>query len=308
MGASDYLRTQSRIAGIVQFRCCCSNLWIWLFWTCYLHFGRYRYGLCVALSKTSFSYATQKIIFFVHIYHNSICFIFFFVFLITVDDVQIAISWKAVLADEFAKPYFADIKEFLTKEKEQWHIVYPKWSNIFNAFNLTPFDKVRVVILGQDPYHGEGEAHGLCFSVQDGVRQPPSLKNIFKELQDDLWITPPVSWNLTKRAEQWVFLLNASLTVRKDEPNSHKDIGRHTFTDAVIKKISDKKDWVIFLLRWAFAQKKKVLIDISRHIVLEAPHPSPFSVHKGFFGCKHFSQVNEILRWRGEKEINRDLK
>ena len=243
-----------------------------------------------------------------HIYHNSICFIFFFVFLITVDDVQIAISWKAVLADEFAKPYFADIKEFLIKEKEQWHIVYPKWSNIFNAFNLTPFDKVRVVIIGQDPYHGEWEAHGLCFSVQDGVRQPPSLKNIFKELQDDLGIHPPVSWNLTKRAEQWVFLLNASLTVMKDIPNSHKDIWRHTFTDAVIKTISDKKQWIIFLLRWAFAQKKKALIDISRHIVLEAPHPSPFSVHKGFFGCKHFSQVNEILRWRGEKEINRDLK
>ena len=224
------------------------------------------------------------------------------------NSIQIDVSWKAILAKEFAKPYFAHIKEFLLQEKQAWHIVYPKWSDIFNAFNLTPFDKVKVVILGQDPYHGEWEAHGLCFSVQDWVRQPPSLKNIFKELQDDLWIVPPKSWNLTKRAEQWVFLLNASLTVRKDEPNSHKDIGRHTFTDAVIKTISDKKDGVIFLLRWAFAQKKKELIDTTRHIVLEAPHPSPFSVHKWFFGCKHFSRVNEILKSKWQQPINRNLK
>ena len=227
---------------------------------------------------------------------------------ITIDTIQIHDSRKTLLADEFAKPYFADIKKFLVKEKEIGHIVYPKWSDIFNAFNLTPFDKVKVVILGQDPYHGQWEAHGLCFSVQDGVRQPPSLKNIFKELQDDMWITPPTSWNLTKRAEQWVFLLNASLTVRKDQPNSHKDIWRHIFTDAVIKKISDKKDSVIFLLRWTFAQNKKELIDTSRHIILDCPHPSPFSVHKWFFWCKHFSKVNEILKNRWEQEINWDLK
>ena len=226
---------------------------------------------------------------------------------VDVEGVQIDASWKDILAEEFQKPYFTDIKKFLLAEKEAGNIVYPKWSDIFNAFNLTPFDKVRVVILWQDPYHGEGEAHGLCFSVQDGVRQPPSLKNIFKELQDDLWIIPPKSGNLTKRAQQWVFLLNASLTVRKDQPNSHKDIGWHIFTDAVIKNISDKKDGVIFLLRWAFAQKKKELIDTSRHIVLECPHPSPFSVHKWFFGCKHFSRVNEILKNREESEINRDL-
>lgn len=231
----------------------------------------------------------------------------FSIILVDSNDVQIDASWKTVLANEFTKLYFAHIKEFLLNEKKQWHILYPQWSDIFNAFNLTPFDKVRVVILGQDPYHGEWEAHGLCFSVQDGVRQPPSLKNIFKELQDDLWITPPVSGNLTKRAGQWVFLLNASLTVRKDEPNSHKDIWRHTFTDAVIKNISDKKNWVIFLLRWAFAQKKRELIDTNRHIVLECPHPSPFSVHKWFFGSKHFSKVNEILKSRGEKEIDRNL-
>ena len=221
--------------------------------------------------------------------------------------IQIDDSRKSVLAEEFAKPYFAHIKESLVKEKESWHIVYPKWSDIFNAFNLTPFDKVKVVILGQDPYHGEWEAHGLCFSVQDGVRQPPSLKNIFKELHDDLWIIPPKNWNLTKRAQQWVFLLNAILTVRKDEPASHKDIWRQTFTDVVIKTLSDKKEWLIFLLRWAFAQSKEALIDTSRHIVLKAPHPSPFSVHKWFFGCKHFSRVNQILKSKGQKEINRDL-
>lgn len=221
--------------------------------------------------------------------------------------VQIHDSWKLHLADEFQKPYFTDIKKFLLQEKEAGNVVYPRWSDIFNAFNLTPFDKIRVVILGQDPYHGEWEAHGLCFSVQDGVRQPPSLKNIFKELQDDVWIVPPKNGNLIKRAEQWIFLLNASLTVQKDVPNSHKDIGWYTFTDTVIKTISDKKDGVIFVLRWAFAQKKKELIDTTRHIVLEAPHPSPFSVHKWFFGCKHFSRVNEILKSRGEKEINRDL-
>ncbi len=222
--------------------------------------------------------------------------------------IKIHDSWKRVLADEFAKPYFSHIKEFLMKEKDVGHIVYPKWSDIFNAFNLTPFDMVRVVILGQDPYHGDWEAHGLCFSVPDGVSQPPSLKNIFKELQDDLWITPPVNWNLTKWAEQWVFLLNAILTVRKDEPASHKDIWWQTFTDVVIKKLSDKKDGLIFLLRWSFAQSKEALIDTTKHIVLKAPHSSPFSVHKWFFWCKHFSWVNEILKTRWEYPINWDLK
>lgn len=226
---------------------------------------------------------------------------------VEIENIQMDASWKNVLVEEFQKPYFAEIKNFLMQEKEVWHIVYPKWSDIFNAFNLTPFDKVRVVILWQDPYHGEWEAHGLCFSVQDGVRQPPSLKNIFKELQDDVWIMSPKSGNLTKRAQQGVFLLNASLTVRKDQPNSHKDIGRHIFTDAVIKNISDKKDGVIFLLRWAFAQKKKELIDTTRHVILECPHPSPFSVHKWFFWCKHFSRVNEILKSRWEKGIDRQL-
>ncbi len=227
---------------------------------------------------------------------------------IDISSIQMDSSRKDILISEFQKPYFAHIKETLLQEKQAWHIVYPKWSDIFNTFNLTPFDTVKVVILWQDPYHGEWEAHGLCFSVQDWVRQPPSLKNIFKELQSDLGFTPPVSWNLTKRAEQWIFLLNASLTVIKDTPNSHKDIWWHIFTDAVIKAISDKKEWVLFLLRWAFAQKKKELIDTSRHIVLEAPHPSPFSVHKWFYWSKPFSKINEILKSRGEKQINWDLK
>lgn len=224
-----------------------------------------------------------------------------------IDGLELHNSRKTLLVDEFQKPYFLSIKAFLLQEKNNWAIVYPQTQDIFNAFNLTSFDDVKVVILGQDPYHGEWEAHGLCFSVQDGIKQPPSLKNIFKELYTDLWITPPVSGNLTKRAEQWVFLLNAGLTVRKDEPNSHKAIWWHIFTDTVIKTISDKKDGVIFLLRWAFAQKKKELIDTSRHFVLECPHPSPFSVYRGFYWSKHFSKVNEILKNRGEKEINWDL-
>ena len=227
--------------------------------------------------------------------------------IVDIESIQMDASWKKVLAEEFTKPYFAHIKEFLLAEKQAGHIVYPKWPDIFNAFNLTPFDQVRVVILGQDPYHGEGEAHGLCFSVQDGVRQPPSLQNIFKELHDDLWITPPKSGNLTKRSQQGVFLLNAILTVRKDSPASHKDIWWQEFTDAVIKKLSDEKIWIIFLLRWAFAQTKELLIDTTRHIVLKCPHPSPFSVHKWFFWCKHFSRVNEILKNRGEQEIDRSL-
>jgi uracil-DNA glycosylase len=199
------------------------------------------------------------------------------------------------------------IKEFIFQEKNAWTIIYPQWQDIFNAFNLTPFDTVKVVILGQDPYHGEWEAHGLCFSVQDWIKLPPSLKNIFKELYSDLWITPMWWWNLSKRAEQWVFLLNASLTVKKDTPNSHKDIWRHIFTDEVIKSISDKKDWVIFVLWWAFAQKKKELIDTSRHVVLEAPHPSPFSVYKWFYWSKPFSQINEILKSRWDNEIDWNL-
>ena len=212
-----------------------------------------------------------------------------------VQDVQIDSSRKNVLWREFQKPYFDAIKNFLLKEKEAWNIVYPAWSNIFEAFNLTPFDKVKVVILGQDPYHGEWEAHGLCFSVQDGVRQPPSLKNIFKELQEDCDVIPPGSGNLTRRAEQWVLLLNSTLTVRKDTPNSHKDFGWQQFTDAAISALSQQKEHLVFILRGAYAQWKLPLIDTSRHLVLQSPHPSPFSCYKGFFGCRHFSKTNDYL-------------
>ncbi len=223
---------------------------------------------------------------------------------IDIDSIQMHESRKKVLQEEFQKPYFSWIKEQLKKEKQEGKIIFPEGKNIFNAFNTTPFEAVKVVILWQDPYHWEGEAHGLCFSVQDGIKLPPSLKNIFKELNTDIEIPIPKTWNLTKRAEQWVFLLNASLTVQKDTPNSHKDIGRHTFTDAVIKTISENNEKVIFLLRWAFAQQKKELIDSKKHHILEAPHPSPFSVHRGFFWCKHFSKTNELLKNMWKKEIN----
>lgn len=212
-----------------------------------------------------------------------------------VQNVAIDPTWKSVLWDEFSKPYFDSIKNFLLEERRLDHTVYPTWSHIFSAFNLTPFDKVKVVILGQDPYHGEWEAHGLCFSVQDWVRQPPSLKNIFKELISDCWIVAPVSGNLTRRAEQWVLLINSTLTVRKDTPNSHKDIGWQYFTDAAISALSTQKEHLVFLLRGAYAQSKSSLIDTSRHLVLQAAHPSPFSSYRWFFGCKHFSKTNEYL-------------
>lgn len=225
--------------------------------------------------------------------------------MIDIAAIQIHSSWKNILRDEFQKPYFEQIKQFLEQEKLAWNIVFPKWSDIFNAFNQTPFDDVKIVILWQDPYHGEGEAHGLCFSVQDGVRVPPSLKNIFKELLTDIpGFVIPVSGNLISWAKQGVFLLNATLTVRKDTPNSHKDAGWQQFTDAVIKKISDEKKWVVFLLWWAYAQGKIGLIDQEKHLVLQAAHPSPFSSYRWFFGCKHFSQTNNFLISQWKQPIN----
>ncbi len=217
-------------------------------------------------------------------------------------------SRKQVLQEEFEKPYFSQIKEFLQKEIESGYTIYPQGQYIFNAFNLTPFDQVKVVILGQDPYHGTGEAHGLSFSVPEGIRIPPSLRNIFKELKADLNIDPPLSWNLEKRAKQGVLLLNAGLTVRKDSPNSHKDAGRHQFTDAVIQKLSDEKVGLVFILRGAFAQQKANLIDPDKHFILKSAHPSPFSADRGFFGSRPFSQCNEMLTAIGKEPINRDLK
>lgn len=211
-------------------------------------------------------------------------------------DIHIDTTRKVVLSQEFDKPYFAAIKDFLLAEKTAGHTVYPAWSQIFAAFDLTPFDKVKVVILWQDPYHGEWEAHGLCFSVQDWVRQPPSLKNIFKELESDCWIAPVTSGNLTRWAEQWVLLLNSTLTVRKDTPNSHKDAGWQQFTDAAISLLSKQKEHLVFILRGAYAQSKLPLIDTTRHLVLQSPHPSPFSCHKWFFWSQPFSKTNEYLK------------
>lgn len=225
-----------------------------------------------------------------------------------IKDIAIESSRKQLLAEEFQKPYFAEIKKFLKAEFEAGYTVYPQGKEIFNAFNLTPFDMVKVVILGQDPYHGAGEAHGLSFSVPEGIKIPPSLRNIFKELKADLNLDPPLNGNLEKRAKQGVLLLNAGLTVRKDSPNSHKDAGRHQFTDAVIQKLSDEKVGLVFILRGAFAQQKASLIDPDKHFILKSAHPSPFSADRGFFGSRPFSKCNEMLTAIGKTPIDWDLR
>jgi len=222
-------------------------------------------------------------------------------------DVKIEASWKEVLKQEFNKPYFLQVAAHLKTEKASGATVYPPGSLIFNAFNTTPFNEVKVVILGQDPYHGPGQAHGLSFSVPDGVPPPPSLVNIYKELHADIGIPIPKTGNLTKWAKQGVFLLNAMLTVRANEPASHSKIGWMDFTDAVIRKISDEKKGVVFLLWGRFAQEKQVLIDETKHHVLKAAHPSPFSADKGFLGCKHFSKTNEILVAQGLTPIDWEI-
>jgi uracil-DNA glycosylase len=214
-------------------------------------------------------------------------------------DVKIEDSWKAALKQEFGKPYFLQITTFLKTEKMTGKTIYPPGGLIFNAFNTTPFDKVKIVLLGQDPYHGPGQAHGLSFSVQKGIPPPPSLINIFKELNNDIGMAIPSHGNLTHWAEQGVLLLNASLTVRANEPMSHAKIGWAEFTDAVIGKISAEKKNTVFLLWGKFAQEKQVLVDETRHLVLKAAHPSPFSADRGFFGCKHFSKANAWLMSKG---------
>ncbi len=220
-------------------------------------------------------------------------------------DVKIEPSWKEALKNEFTKPYFLEIVTFLKIEKNNGKTIYPPGPLIFNAFNQTPFDKVKVVILGQDPYHNPGQAHGLSFSVPNGIKPPPSLVNIYKEIQKDVNIAMPTGYgNLTKWAEQGVLLLNAILTVRANEPASHAKNGWMNFTDAVITKISDEKKGVIFLLWGKFAQEKQLLIDETKHFVLKAAHPSPFSADKGFLGCKHFSKTNELLTNQGLTPIN----
>jgi len=219
---------------------------------------------------------------------------------------QIDESWKLVLKDEFESQYFKDLTDFLREEKKNFTI-YPPGPQIFAAFNHTPFNRVKVVILGQDPYHGPGQAHGLCFSVPGGVQRPPSLVNIFKEIETDLGITVPETGNLTSWTNQGVLLVNAILTVRADAPASHQNKGWEKFTDAVIRNLSEKRKNLVFLLWGNYAQAKENLIDSSRHFILKAAHPSPLSAHRGFFGCRHFSKTNEILEGLGLNPIDWSL-
>jgi uracil-DNA glycosylase len=216
--------------------------------------------------------------------------------------VKIEKSWQEVLQTEFDKPYFENLVGFVKQEYAS-NTIFPPAGQIFNAFNTCPFNNVKVVILGQDPYHGPGQAHGLCFSVNDGIQFPPSLQNIFKEITSDLGIPAPKTGNLTRWAEQGVLLLNATLTVRASQAGSHQGKGWEEFTDAVIKTISEKAENVVFILWGSYAIKKKSLINASKHCILTAPHPSPLSSYRGFFGCKHFSQTNTYLTSKGKTPI-----
>ena len=220
-------------------------------------------------------------------------------------EVNIAPGWKKILNEEFEQPYFNDLVELLKNEKQSKQKIYPAGHHIFNAFNLTDFDKVKVVILGQDPYHGPGQAHGLSFSVTPPTLLPPSLKNIYKEIESDTGVKMPQKYgDLTSWALQGVLLLNATLTVRANEPNSHSGIGWQRFTDAVVRKLNDQKEQLVFILWGNFAKQKGEFIDQKKHLVLRAAHPSPFSADKGFFGCRHFSKTNEYLVQHGKEPIN----
>jgi len=218
-------------------------------------------------------------------------------------NVQIEESWKKHLAPEFEKDYFVQLTDFVRNEYAHT-TVYPPGRLIFNAFNLCPFDRVKVVIIGQDPYHGPGQAHGLCFSVNDGIAFPPSLQNIFKEIQADLGKPIPTSGNLTRWAEQGVLMLNATLTVRAHAAGSHQRRGWEEFTDAAIRALNNEREHLVFILWGAYAQKKGAFIDRSRHLVLTSPHPSPLSAHNGFFGNHHFSLTNDYLRAHGQTPID----
>jgi len=218
-------------------------------------------------------------------------------------DVRIDSSWKEHLQHEFDKPYFRELTDFVRQEYGQT-TVYPPAKLIFNAFDLCPFDQVKVVIIGQDPYHGPGQAHGLCFSVNDGIDFPPSLRNIFKEIESDLGKPVPASGNLTRWAEQGVLLLNATLTVRAHSAGSHQKRGWEIFTDAVIKELAEKRNGLVFILWGSYAQKKGAFIDRSRHLVLQSAHPSPLSAYNGFFGNHHFSLTNQWLTDHGQTAID----
>ena len=213
-------------------------------------------------------------------------------------NVKIEDSWSAVLAEEFEKPYFKSLTDFVRSEYQS-KTIYPEGKNIFNAFNHCPFQQVKVVILGQDPYHGPGQAHGLAFSVKEGIPFPPSLSNIFKELQRDLDIPFPPHGNLERWADQGVFLLNATLTVQAHQAGSHQNKGWEEFTDAVIRTLAEKRSNIVFMLWGAYARKKAVVIPDGKHLKLYAPHPSPLSAHRGFIGCGHFRKANEYLKEKG---------
>jgi len=223
-------------------------------------------------------------------------------------DPKIEESWKKVLCGEFQQPYFQELKGFLLEEKKAGQTILPPSNFIFEAFRLSPFDKTKVVIIGQDPYHGIGQCHGPCFSVQKNIAIPPSLKNIYKEIHNDLGLPIPSHGNLEHWAEQGVLMLNAVLTVRAHQPASHSGKGWEDFTDQVIRTISNQKEGIVFLLWGNFAKSKRALIDTKKHTILTAPHPSPFSVHSGFFGCKHFSQTNNILKKTGKDPIDWEIK
>lgn len=214
-------------------------------------------------------------------------------------EVKIAQDWKDILAPEFEKPYFEELTQFVRDEYAA-HRVYPRGSNIFRAFDKCPFDKLKVVIIGQDPYHGPGQAHGLCFSVADGVPFPPSLQNIFKEVHADTGADIPLSGNLDRWAEQGVLLLNAVLTVREHEAASHAGHGWETFTDAVVRAVAERKQGVVYMLWGSYAQRKGAIADPAKNLILKAVHPSPLSAYRGFLGCRHFSQANSYLESIGK--------
>lgn len=216
---------------------------------------------------------------------------------------QLHPEWLDLLKEEFSKPYFTRLKAFL-KEEKQHHTIYPPGKQIFNALDTTPPSSTKVVIIGQDPYHGLGQANGLCFSVADGVKHPPSLRNIFKELNSDIGMSYPVSGNLSPWAKQGVLLLNATLTVRQSQAGSHQNRGWENFTDAIIQQLNQHHEGIVFLLWGNFAKRKAAQISDGKHHFLTAAHPSPFSAHSGFFGCRHFSQANAILKKLGKHPIN----
>lgn len=223
------------------------------------------------------------------------------------NNIKIHSSWYAVLGEEFEQPYMAQLRQFLRGEKAAGKRIYPPGGQIFNAFNSTPFDQVKVIILGQDPYHGSGQAHGLCFSVLPGVRIPPSLQNIYQELHKDMGITPAQHGCLQPWAEQGVLLLNATLTVEDSRAGAHQGRGWEQFTDVAIHKLAEQREGLVFILWGSYAQKKGGFIDRNKHLVLRAPHPSPLSAHRGFFGTRPFSQANHWLQQRSQTPIDWQL-